>query len=217
MGVEWIAVILVLVAVACLGGAAFLFFGDSWLMQWLRGTAGLLLAGSALYLVLFSASLFGYQQVRSDVPMATISFERKGNQLWMATVAESNGDRRQFELRGDLWQLDVRMLRYAGLLSVFGAQPSFRLERLASRYVTLEDEQDKDHNEHDLLPTSFFGFDVWQRAHQHGSLMINATRSALVLMPAADGAIFELRMVEDRLSAGAANSAAEQALRQLAP
>ena len=217
MGVEVIAGILVVVAIACVGGAAFLFFGESWLLQWLRGTAGLLLAGIALYLVLFAAGLFGYQQVRSDAPMATISLERTGNQVYMATVAEANGDRRQFELRGDLWQLDVRLLRYAGLLSMFGGEPSFRLEKLSSRYITVEDEETKDHSEYGLLPESFLGFDVWQRASDNGSWMVSASRSAVVLVPATDGAIYDLVLVDDKLTVSAANSAAEQALRRLAP
>lgn len=216
MGVELIAGILIVLAIICMCGAAILFFGDRWLIQWLRGTAGFLLAGSALWLVLFAASLFSYQQVSAgETPMATLSFENVGTQAWMVTVAESNGDRRQFRVQGDLWQLDVRMLRYAGLLSALQVTPSFRLERLTGRYLSLEDQADKEHSDHLLLPEPVLGYDLWQRAHDNGSLLLEATRSSIVLLPMAEGAIFEIRLGDPGLAVTPANSVAEDALRRI--
>lgn len=210
MGVEWIAGILVALAIACAVGAVILFMGASWLLQWLRGTAGIVLAGIAAWCVLFAASLFGYQQFPPEAPLATVSFEQESPQQWDVTVAEANGDVRRYTLLGDLWQLDVRLLRFAGPL---GIPPSFRLERLSGRYLTLEDQQEKDVSEHVLLPEPFLGFDIWQRAHDNGSLLLDATRAAVVLMPAADGAIYEVRMADTGLVVGAGNSVAESALR----
>lgn len=216
MGVELIAGILIVLAIICLGGAAVLFFGDRWLMQWLRGTAGVLLAGIAIWLVLFAASLFAYQQVSAgDAPMATLSFENVAPQEWMVTVSEANGDRRQFRMQGDLWQLDIRLLHYTGLLSAFNVTPSFRLERLTGRYVSLEDQSSREHSDYSLLPDPVFGYDIWQRAHDNGSLLLEATRGSLVLLPMAEGAIFEVRMGDPGLTVTPANSVAEDALRRI--
>lgn len=215
MGVEWIAGTLIVLAVACVIGATVLFLGASWLVQWLRGTAGVLLVVIAGYFVLFSASLFSYQQVSGVSPLATVSFERNDVQNWAVTVAEANGNRRQFNLLGDLWQLDVRLLRYAGPLSAFGANPLFQLEQLSGRYITMEDQQEKDRSEFRLSPGSFLGYDLWTRVHEGGSLMIDASRSSLVLVPIADGAIYEVRLDERGLALAAANSVAEDALRRL--
>lgn len=215
MGVEWIAGTLIVLAIACVIGAAVLFLGASWLVQWLRGTAGVLLVVIAGYFVLFSASLFSYQQVSVDAPLATVSFERNDAQNWAVTVAEANGNRRQFNLLGDLWQLDVRLLRYAGPLSVFGANPLFQLEQLSGRYLTMEDQQEKDRSEFRLAAGAFLGYDLWTRVHEGGSLMIDASRSSVVLVPIADGAIYEVRLDERGLALAAANSVAEDALRRL--
>lgn len=215
MSVEWIAGMLIALAVACVVGAAVLFLGGSWLMQWLRGTAGVLLVVIAGYFVLFSASLFSYQQVGYEQPLATVSFERNDAQDWAVTVAEANGNRRQFNLLGDLWQMDVRLLRYAGLLSVLNANPLFQLERLSGRYITLEDQQEKDRSEFQLSAAPFLGYDLWTRVHEGSSLLVDASRSSVVLVPIAEGAIYEVRLEERGLTLAAGNSAAEDALRRL--
>ncbi|MFZ5755798.1 MAG: hypothetical protein ACOY3X_02720 [Pseudomonadota bacterium] len=215
MGVEWVAGLLVVFAVLCLGGAAWLFFRETWFLQWLRGTAGFLLAAAALYAVLIAASLFKYQGVRSDVPMATLSFENMAPQQWRITIAESNGDRRVHELQGDLWQLDVRLLRYKGLGAMFDTPPSFELERLSGRYFSLEDEAAKDHGDFLLVTRPALGFDMWESTYENGSAIAEASRTNVSMVPAADGAIFELRMGETGLAVVPANSAAEDALKSV--
>lgn len=215
MGVEWVAGLLIAVAVVCLGGAAWLFFRETWFMQWLRGTAGFVLVGVALYATFIAASLFNYQVVPASAPMATVSFEGIGPQKWRVTISEANGNRRIYELLGDLWQLDVRLLRYKGIASVFGAQPSFELERLAGRYLSVEDEASKDHADFQLVTSPFLGFDLWERASANGSLIVEPTRSNVALVPAASGAIFEIRLGDSGLALAAANSAAEDALKRV--
>lgn len=215
MGVEGVAGLLIVLAMVCLGIAAFLFFRESWFMQWLRGMAGFVLVGAALYLVLLSASLFGYQQVSDETPLATISFEQAGAQAWAVTIAEANGDRRVFRLLGDIWQLDVRLLRYTGVASIFGAAPSFQLERLSSNYLSFEDEANKERSDYGLVAKPLFGFDLWQRVWDGGSLLMAASRSSVVLVPIVDGAIFSVLMGESGLDISAANSAADVALKQV--
>lgn len=215
MGVEWVAGLLVLVAVICLGSAAFLFFRDSWFIQWLRGSAGFLLVAGAIYAVLVAASLFQYQVVPAQAPMAVVSFENVGLQRWRVTIAESNGDRRVHELLGDLWQLDVRMLRYHGIGALLGTPPSFELERLSGRYISVEDEANKDHADFQLVTRSVLGYDLWSRAAANGSMLVEATRSNVAMVPIMDGAIFELRLNNDHLAVKPANSAAEDSLRRV--
>lgn len=213
MSVEWVAGLMVLIAILALGGAALLFFRDrNWFMQWLRGTAGFLLVAIALYLTLLAGSLFAYQPAASDVPLASVSFVANGPQKWDATLSEANGTTRVFELQGELWELDVRLLRYTGIGGIFGTQPSFQLERLAGRYLALEDETSKDKSEYSLLSEPVMGFDVWERAKAGGSLFVTPTRSKVALIPVVDGAIFEIILDENGLLAvRPANSVAEDA------
>lgn len=216
MSVEWVAGLMVLIAVLALGGAALLFFRErDWFLQWLRGTAGVLLTLGALYLVLMAGSLFSYQPVSEETPMASVSFVANGPQNWDATVTEANGRTRVFELRGDLWQLDVRLLRYSGLGAIFGTDPSFQLDRLVGRYLSLEDEAGKDHSEYVLHTEPALGFDIWERASE-GSLFVKPVLTSVVLVPIVDGAIYEVVLNEDGLLAvRAANSIAQEAAKSV--
>lgn len=217
MGVEGVAGLLVLVAVLSLGGAAWLFFRETWFLQWLRGTAGFLLVGMAGYACLLAGSLFHYQTVPDSAPMATVSFEADGDQKWRVTVSESNGNRREYELLGDLWQLDVRLLRYSGIGSLFSNGASFELERLVGRYLTLEDEAAKSHSEFVMFSEPLLGFDLWQRASDNGSMIVTPARSNVALVPAADGAIYEVRLGADGLEVAGVNDAAGDALKGITP
>jgi len=197
MGVEWVAGLMVLFAIVALAGAAVVFFRDrSWFLQWLRGTAGFVLLAVSVYLSLLAGSLFAYQQSSDGLPLATVSFVANGPQAWDVTVTEANGTSRVFELNGDLWEMDVRLLRYSGIGSIFGTSPSFQVERLAGRYLSLEDQQNKDVTEYNLLDEPLFGFDIWERAQEGGSLFVTPTRSGLRLLPVVDGAIVEVILDE---------------------
>lgn len=217
MSVEWVAGLLVVLAVVALGGAALLFFrGEAWLMQWLRGTAGVLLASLALYLVFIAASLFSYLPAPDTDPLATLSFQKSGEQSWNVTVAEPDGSARVYDLKGELWQLDVRLLRHTGLGGIFSTGPSYQLERLTGRYLAEEDEASKDHSEHRLVSDPFLGYDIWQQASEHGSFLVTGVRSGVSLVPAADGAIFGVALDEEGLLAlKAMNSVAEDALKSV--
>lgn len=215
MGVEGVAGLLVAVAVVCLGVSAWLFFRESWFLQWLRGTAGFLLLVVAGYASLLAASLFHYQAVPDGKPLATLSFEAAGPQKWRVTLTEANGNRRDYDLLGDLWQLDVRLLRYSGFGSMFGSGASFELERLSGRYLSVEDEAGKDHADYQLLSEPLFGFDLWQRATDHGSLVVTPTRSNVALVPTGDGAIFEVVLGDAGLQLVAGNAAAGDALKRI--
>lgn len=219
MSVVWVAGLMVLLSIVFLGGAALVFFKDrTWLLQWLRGTAGFLLLGISVYLSLLAGSLFAYQPASAGMPLATVSLVANGPQAWDVTVTEANGTSRVYELNGDLWEMDVRLLRYSGLGGIFGTEPSFQFERLAGRFLTIEDQQNKELTEYNMLSEPALGFDVWERAQQHGSLFVTATRSGVTLLPAVDGAIVEIVLdnngtlgVRQGSSGGAASAAGETA------
>lgn len=217
MGIEVVAGIMVLVAVLALGGAAWLFFSSGWFLQWLRGTAGFLLVAFALYAAILSAALFAYQQVEEGKVAATVSFERSGLQKYVATLVDSAGNRHQMEIQGDLWQLDLRVLYWRGLFGALGAAPLFVPEKLQGRYVLLEQQATADSSAFDLLDAPPLGYDLWKTVHEEGGISLRAERASVVLVPMADGAIYEVMFGERGLDVVATNSAAENALRGVAP
>lgn len=53
----------------------FVLIRQQWLVQWLKGTAGLLFIALAIYFSLFALNLFSYQQLTREAPVATVSFK----------------------------------------------------------------------------------------------------------------------------------------------
>src|SRR5690625_7570671 len=55
--------------------------------------------------------------------------------------SSSDGTEQEFDLRGDQWQLDARIIKWQGFVAAMGVKPGYRLDRISGRYYTLEDER----------------------------------------------------------------------------
>ncbi|MCC1496408.1 hypothetical protein [Alcanivorax sp. 1008] len=184
-----------------------------WLLQWLRGTAGLLLIGLAVYFSLFSLNLFSYKQLSREEPLVTVSFRELGPQSYAATLAQPGGDNVDYQLSGDLWRVDARVIRWKGFFALLGFQSGYQLDRVQGRYLTLEDERNKDASEYQITRPAV-GFDVWQNARTGWSMMLHADYASGAPMPMADGAIYEVTLGNGGLIARPLNEAAQGALKR---
>src|SRR5690606_32111986 len=119
---------------------SFILLRTQWFLQWLKGTAGLLLIALAVYFSLYSLNLFSYQQMSREEPLATISFRQLGPQSYVATLAAADGNNVDYQLEGDLWQIDARIIRWKGIFALLGFQPGYQFEDIQGRYLTLEDQ-----------------------------------------------------------------------------
>src|SRR5690625_5714508 len=62
--------------------------------------------------------------------------------------SSSDGTEQEFDLRGDQWQLDARIIKWQGFVAAMGVKPGYRLDRISGRYYTLEDERSARSEEH---------------------------------------------------------------------
>lgn len=184
---------------------------NQWLIQWLKGTAGLLLIALAVYFSLFSLNLFSYQQLSREGPLATISFRQLGPQSYVATLAGADGNNVDYQLEGDLWQIDARIIRWKGIFALLGFQPGYQFEDIQGRYLSLEDQLTKEPGGHHITRPAI-GFDVWQSARDGWSMMIDPQSASATFMPMADGAIYEIVLTNTGLAGRPLNEAAQAAL-----
>ena len=150
-----------------------------------------------------------------EQPLGTLSFKALGDQHFAVDLADTRGTERHFELHGDMWQLDVRVLKWANALARIGFQPGYRMDRLSGRYLSLEDEQTQ--------PRSVIGLreepplvDSWLWLHKinrHFSL-IDATYGSATYLPMADGAMFSVDMGATGLIARPLNDRARLAVQR---
>ena len=182
-----------------------------WLLQWLKGTAGILLVVAAVYLSLFALNIYGYKEYAQEVPVATVSFRQSGDQSFIATVTRTDGSAEDFRLKGDQWQLDARIIKWRLPFSLLGLKPGYQLDRISGRYYALEDERSRDRTVYSLHREPV-GIDVWQMANDGWSILVDARSGSAAYLPMADGALFEVNAGATGLVARPMNGAAQQAI-----
>jgi len=113
-------------------------------------------------------------------------------------------------VRGDQWQLDARIIRFAGPIRWLGIAPGYRMERLSGRYTSLENEQS--------MPRTVIGLseqkwpDLWELDRQFNLPFVEGVYGNATFMPMRDGALFDVRLSASGLVATPKNEAARQAV-----
>ena len=210
-----LAIATVVIAVIIFIVAARLLFRNRWFLAWLRGMTGLILLLSAGILGFVALDLYGYKQLTSDKHIATLTFHAKGNQHYSVNLVDKLGGESSYELYGDLWQLDARLLRWHPTTLRFGLKPGYKLERLAGRYLSIEQEQQAKRSVHGLNQSYEF-IDLWAWLHQYGEGLdlVSAQYGSATYMPMADNALFAVYLSTSGLVAKPLNEPAEATVNQ---
>jgi len=183
-----------------------------WLFGFLRGLLGLGLLAVAVAAVLVALDLRSYKQMAQEEPIATLSFNQLGEQHYEATLVHSSGQERDFELYGDQWQLDARIIRWQGPISGLGIRPGYRLDRISGRYYSLDDEQTGTRSLHDLSQSNW-GVDIWAWVRQAKWMpLLEAQYGSATFVPMADNALYEVQLSGTGLTAKPLNGPAREAL-----
>lgn len=208
-----IAIIIIAAALASLLLSGYFLSRGQWFQQWLRGTLGLSLAAFTILLILIAVNFYSFQQLTSEKPVATVSLERVARQVYQVKLEEPNGQVSSYELHGDLWQLDARIIKWQGILSAVGFKPGYKLDRIQGRYIAIEDEKSKSRTVYSLAETRF-GVDIW-KALQNNSLWlpwIDTRYGSATFVPMKDGAIYTVNLTPTGLLARPLNEVAEKAI-----
>lgn len=209
-GLAWATALAALMVLAIAGR---ILGNRSWFLGWLRGTCGLALLAVALLVGVVAYDLHSYAPLpRQGQALLTLSFQAEGTQRYRATVREG-GRERSVILSGDLWQLDARVFDWKGLASLIGLQPGYRLELLAGRYLSAE-QQAAAEPSRIALASSPYGIDVWRwlREGRHDLFLFDARGARVTFLPMADGAVYSVSLGSAGLVAEPQTQAARAAL-----
>lgn len=205
------ALVFVVLASIILFVSGKLLLRRGWFMSWLKGMLGMSLMLASLTVLLMAWDVFSYQQLLKEKSVATVSFEQLGEQYYQAVLVNSDGSEAQFELRGDQWQLDARILKWQGFVAAWGIESGFRLDRLSGRYYALEEERTMDRTVYDLNP-SVAEIDVWQWLREMNSPLVDAVYGSATFVPMSDNALYEVSLTNSGLIARPLNDAAKQSV-----
>ena len=168
-------------------------------------------AGGASIMLAFS--YFGYLQLVDEQLIGRIKFTESAPEQYVARLMlEDEAHDRMFEILGDEWQMDARVVTWKPPMTMLGLDPIFQLDRLSGRYAEVEEELSKNRSVHALSES--VPLDVWQFARKYPRLMpgVDAHYGTATYLPMAHGAIFEVTMTRTGLIARPVNEAAREAV-----
>ncbi|MGB3620561.1 MAG: hypothetical protein WBA20_04375, partial [Ketobacter sp.] len=118
---QWITAPFAIISVLALVASLFMLLNKEWIVGWVKGSIGMVLLLIAVIMGLTALNVNGYQPVRDEITVATISFDKVERQLYKANIViASSGSEIPFEIHGDLWQIDARVIKWKGLLASLG-------------------------------------------------------------------------------------------------
>jgi len=176
----------------------------------LAGGAVSACAGGASIMLAFS--YYGYGRLVDEQYIGKIKFAESAPEQFVARLMLDEQQDKMFQILGDEWQIDARVVTWKPPATLLGLDPIFQLDRLSGRYSDVEEELSKSRSVHALSePVTL---DVWQFARKYPKLMpgVDAHYGTATYLPMAHDAIFEVTMTRTGLIARPVNEAAENAV-----
>ena len=177
-----------------------------------HGSAGLILFLLAIAAVLIGGNLRTYQRLSYEQPAGELQLARTGEREYNAVLSYPNGERANFALRGDEWQVDARVLKWRAFANLIGFDAAYRLERISGRYSKIEDERNQPRTVYDLNTVG--RVDPWELVHRYHSWVpwMDALYGSATYLPMSDGALYEIKVAQSGLVARPLNQAAREAV-----
>ena len=216
MQFQWVAGIFAAGSLITLLIALFMLLRRGWFVGWLKGTLGMLALMAAVVLGLLALNLNGYRLLNEEETVATISFDKIDKQIYKANVVlQGSSVEMPFEIAGDLWQMDARIIKWKGPFAAFGGSPLYKLDRLQGRYYALEDERTRARSIY-AVSNPDVGFDLWHsfKSLSRFSPWFDAEYGSATYLPMADGALFSVRLTFAGMIARPENDRAEIAVKE---
>jgi hypothetical protein len=161
---------------------------------------------------LVGLNLRTYQRLAFEQPAGELQFARTADREYNAVLSFPDGERRNFALRGDEWQVDARVLKWHAFANLVGFDTAYRLERIGGRYSEIKDEQNEPRTVYAL--TTPGSVDPWALVRRyHGWIpWVDALYGSATFLPMADGALYEIKVSQSGVLARPLNQAARDAV-----
>jgi hypothetical protein len=135
---------------ACFPAARTAFRGGRWLGGASTGLLGALLLALAALAGTMAVGIRGYRALTREDVAATVKTEPVGRQRFRATIVLPDKRLVMYELAGDAFYVDARILKWHPWVNALGLHTAYELDRVAGRYVTVTDERSKPHTAYSL-------------------------------------------------------------------
>jgi hypothetical protein len=185
-------------------------------LQLVRGTLFFLSGATVLLVaavaVLVAANLYTYARLTHEQEAARVSMRQLGERHYVLSVQPKGEPPRHFELRGDEWQMDARVLKWRAMGNLLGFDTLYRLERLSGRYGSVAAERAGPRTVHDLSEET--SLDLWSLVRRHHAYIpfADALYGSAVYVPMSEGAEYTVSVSASGLVVRPRNDTARKAV-----
>jgi len=186
----------------------------TWFLSFLRGCAGLVALCIVTIMAFTAYDVYSYKTVEPANPIVTLSFKLLADQHYTATLLDRDGKEQKFDLHGDQWQLDARILKWPKLLGFLNVKPGFRLDRISGRYYSFEQERNAKRSVYPLSQSQ--KVDIWQLLQDYSPSLhlARTTYGSATYLPMVDDSLFEISLTDSGLVSKPLNDNARKAVQQ---
>lgn len=92
----------------------------------------------------------GYRALTHEELAAVVTTEPLGPQRFAARFSFPDGRTEHYELAGDQLYVDAQILKWKPMANMLGLHTAYRLDRVAGRYLSIDDERKRQHSVHAL-------------------------------------------------------------------
>ena len=144
--------------------------------------------------------------------MARAVFRELGFKRYELILVLSAEPSRRYEICGDEWQIDARVLKWKGMGTLLGLDTLYRFERLAGRYADTAQEKSAPRTVYPLAAQA--PFDLWAllKEQQRWLPLADALYGSAAYAPMADGAQYSVNVSTTGLLIRPLNETAKKAL-----
>ncbi len=173
-----------------------------WISSGLHTGLAVLFAVLAVILAGIAINIHSYQRLTYEQAVAELMFKKIADRQFLVRMDQPNGRSDVYDLRGDQWQLDARVLKWQGLANLLGYDAMYRLERLSGRYSNADEEISESRTVYDLAGFES-GVDLWQwvQGHQNYLPWLDAIYGSATYLPMTDGAAYSVTLSQSGLLA----------------
>ena len=185
-------------------------------VQLVRGTmffaVGALVLVLAAAAVLVALNLHTYARLTHEQDAAHVSMRQLGERHFVVNLMPRDGKSRTYEVRGDEWQVDARVLKWRGFGNLLGFDTVYRLERLSGRYGDITQERNAPRTVYGLAEDP--GLDLWTVLRRYNEYvpLADALYGSAAYVPMAEGAQYAVSVSQSGLVVRPANDAARKAV-----
>ena len=137
-------------------------------------TFTILMLALALLFATISFSIQGYRALTHEQLAATVEIEPLSNQKFIARLWFPDNGESEFKLSGDELYVDAHILKWKSIANIFGLHTLYELDRVAGRYVDIDEEITKDRTVFSLSSKKFVDIVDLRLKYEFLSFLVDA-------------------------------------------